>query len=139
MQSLSRPALQCKRQALQASELIHKELQAVKTQVSAAEATVRTKAKILIDAKSQLLVARARQNQSIGFLRALFGRADRPEDIQNARQVEEATATVAQAAEDLAKCSGELDALLARRKDLHNSYPGNVRRAAIRRRARSMF
>ena len=35
--------------------------------------------------------------------------------------------------------SAELEALLARRRDLHNSYPGIVRRAEIRRRAWAMF
>ena len=122
-----------------ASGLIHKELQTLKSQVSAAEATVRIKTKVLTDAKSQLLVAKALQSQSVGFLRAHFGRTDRPEDLENARQVEIAKATVAQAAEDFAKSSGELETLLARRKALHNAYPGNVRRATVRRRAWGMF
>lgn len=122
-----------------ASGHIHKELQEVKSQVSAVEALVRTKTKIFNDAESQLFAAKSRQPQLIGFLRALFGRTDRLEDLENTLQVTTAMAAVARAADELAKCNCKLQVLLARRRDLHNSYPGNVRREAVRRRAWSMF
>ena len=122
-----------------ASAAIYTELQAVKSQVSAAEATVRSKNNVLTEARSQLLLVKSRQTQSVSFLRALFGCTDRPEDLENEKQVEIATSAVARATEDLAKCSADLEALLARRKDLHNAYPGNMRRAAVRRRGWGMF
>ena len=122
-----------------ASGLIHKELQALKSQISDSETTVRMKTTALVNAEFQLQEAKSRQSKAIGFLRALFGRTDRPKDIENARQVEIATTTVTQATSELTKCRGELELLLVRRKELHNSYPGNVRRAAVRRRAWSMF
>ena len=122
-----------------ASAAIYTELQTLKSQVSAAEATVRSKNKVLTEARLQLGLLRSRQRQSVGFLSALFGRTDRPEDLENAKQVEIAAAAVARATEDLSKCSADLEALMARRKGLHKSYPGNVRRAAVRRRGWGMF
>lgn len=121
------------------STVIYAELQTVKSQVSAAETTVRSKNKALTDASSHLFSAKSRQTQSVGFLRALFGRTDRPEDLENAKQVEIANGAVAKATENLAKCRAELEALRVRQKNLYNSYPGNARRAAIRRRAKGMF
>ena len=122
-----------------ASSLIYKELQAVKFLVSAAETTVRAKVKMLRNAETLLQAAKSQQSKSIGLLRALFGRTDRPEDLENARQVEVAAATVTQAAADLTNCQRELEILLESRKELHNSYPGNVRRANARRRAWGRF
>lgn len=121
------------------SSHIHRKLQELKLQVAAAETIVRMHAKAMTKAESQLLDATGRQNKTIGFLRGIFGRADRPEDLENARLVALATTTVDEAASELAKSHSALAALLELRKDLHNSYPENVRRAAIRRRSRSMF
>jgi predicted GIY-YIG superfamily endonuclease len=122
-----------------ASAAIYTELQTVKLQMSTLETIVRGKKKVLTEVRSQLILAKSRKNQSVGILRALFGRTNRPEDLENARQIEIATAAVARATEELANCSADLEALLARRKDLHNAYPGNVRRAAVRRRGSGMF
>lgn len=122
-----------------ASSRIHEELRVIKSQVAAAEAAVRTSAKVLTDAQAQLLAAEVSRNRSVGFFRALFGRTDRPVDLENDRQVTHVKGTVAMAARELTMRDTELQALLERRKDLHNSYSGNVRRAAVRRRAWSMF
>ena len=122
-----------------ASSQIHEELKVIKSQVAAMEVKIRTGAKALADAQAQLLAAEVRRNRSVGFFRTFFGRTDRPADLENDRQVAHAKGTVAMAARDLAMRDAELKALLERRRDLHNSYPGNVRRAAVRRRAWSMF
>ena len=121
------------------SKLIYAELQRLKPTIVAAEAAVHAKSMAHAVAESKHRAATTEQKQSIGFFRSLFGRNDRPEDLERARQVEIASALVAQSANELAVAQRELNALLERRRDLHNLYPGNVRRASVRSRAWRMF
>lgn len=122
-----------------ASTLIHEALQVIKSQVAIAELAVKTKSKGLADAQALLLSLEASRTQSIGLFRAFFGRTDRSEDFGIAKQIEDAKGAVAVAVKDLAAKDADLLALLDRRKNLYNSYPGNVRRSAVRRRTWSMF
>ncbi len=118
---------------------IHKQLNALKPRITEAEALVREKIKDLNEARAKFAAAERHQSNSIGIFRSLFGRRDGPESLENERQVQAAAAAVSAASEELSKASASLEAMIADRKALNNSYPGNVRRAAARRRARGMF
>jgi hypothetical protein len=124
---------------ISAASQIHRELQRVKARIAEAEASVRTLTKALEEARLRFRIVEVMQSQSRGLLRGLFGRRDRAEDLAIAAEVEAARATFDKATEDLAACNTELQTLVERRRVFHNSYPGNVRRAAVRRRAWSMF